>query len=467
MLIKSAVFLSSLFLAASCMAQSVAPSASHELIDVVSFFNGGFPYTIDKHLDSPRIIEQLQTISRGRSVDIFSDNHKGNKNTNLFYALTASATIKSFQVRVEDQNRNNIPQRFAFAMSSSPTDNFQTVAEFSVPESAVSRGSYDFSIPVEQKISGRYLRITLSDSKYGQYRLSHFSALGRFDKPVELREDFSGIYSTYESSRDAKSPADTAMVAQQRGTAYMPYLILHQNGSQVSGCYVYGSGNGGRGGKWSFDGIHEVLGTFTGGMENNVFRFTRTYAGDGSQNQGAMALFPVAKNIGGNYNYLLVERNSIGKEGEGAFRISLVRRSNMPVPCAVTGQKEKAPDEVMAENLEKTGKLQLYGVNFDFDSDVLRPESSTVLDEVVKLANANPSWKFEIGGHTDSIGSAEYNLKLSDRRAASVVRYLTGKGIDAARLSSKGYGATRPLVPETNGNDTARAQNRRVELVKQ
>ncbi|MDR2689574.1 MAG: OmpA family protein, partial [Azoarcus sp.] len=135
--------------------------------------------------------------------------------------------------------------------------------------------------------------------------------------------------------------------------------------------------------------------------------------------------------------------------------------------CAVTGQKEKAPDEVMAENLEKTGKLQLYGVNFDFDSDVLRPESSTVLDEVVKLANANPSWKFEIGGHTDSIGSADYNLKLSDRRAASVVRYLTGKGIDAARLSSKGYGATRPLVPETDGSDTARAQNRRVELVKQ
>jgi hypothetical protein len=64
-------------------------------------------------------------------------------------------------------------------------------------------------------------------------------------------------------------------------------------------------------------------------------------------------------------------------------------------------------------------------------------------------------------------GSADYNLKLSDRRAASVVRYLTGKGIDAARLSSRGYGATRPLVSETDGNDTARAQNRRVELVKQ
>jgi outer membrane protein OmpA-like peptidoglycan-associated protein len=120
----------------------------------------------------------------------------------------------------------------------------------------------------------------------------------------------------------------------------------------------------------------------------------------------------------------------------------------------------------MAENLEKTGKVQLYGVNFDFDSDTLRPESGAVLDEVVKLAQANPTWKFEIGGHTDSLGSAEYNRKLSERRAAAVVRYLTGQGIDAARLQAKGYGATRPLVPEGDGNEAARAQNRRVELVK-
>ncbi|MDR2364552.1 MAG: OmpA family protein [Zoogloeaceae bacterium] len=121
----------------------------------------------------------------------------------------------------------------------------------------------------------------------------------------------------------------------------------------------------------------------------------------------------------------------------------------------------------MAENLEKTGKLQLYGVNFDFDADTLRPESGAVLDEVVKLARENPAWKFEIGGHTDSLGADAYNQNLSERRAAAVARYLVDKGVDAARLQAKGYGESRPLIPETGDNEAARAQNRRVELVKQ
>ncbi|MDR2507057.1 MAG: OmpA family protein, partial [Candidatus Accumulibacter sp.] len=108
---------------------------------------------------------------------------------------------------------------------------------------------------------------------------------------------------------------------------------------------------------------------------------------------------------------------------------------------------------------------QLYGINFDFDADTLRPESGAVLDAVVKLARANPGWKFEVAGHTDSLGAADYNQKLSERRAASVVRYLTGKGVEATRLQARGYGATRPLVPE-NGDEAARFQNRRVELVK-
>jgi hypothetical protein len=265
---KFAVFLSSLFLAASCMAQPVAP-ASHELIDVVSFFNGGFPYTTDKHYNLDRIGNQIMTISRGHTINTFFRNDLskgGSLDAILFYALAAPATIESFRVDGKDEQRY-IPRRFAFAVSSSPTGNFQTVAEFDVPESAVSSGSYNFSIPVKQKISGRYVRVTLSGTEYGDYRLSRFSAPGRFDQPVALREDFSGIYSTYyENSKGAKSsPADIAMVEQQKGTAFHPYLILQQNGSQVSGCYVYGSGNGGRGGKWSLQEINEILGTFTGG----------------------------------------------------------------------------------------------------------------------------------------------------------------------------------------------------------
>ncbi|MDR2452014.1 MAG: OmpA family protein [Candidatus Accumulibacter sp.] len=473
MLIKSAVFLSSLFLAASCLAQSAAPGAGHELIDVASFFNGGFPYTPEKHFNWDRLVNQIRAISQGRTINPFHRNDlrkDGSRDAILFYALAAPATIETFRVGGEDE-RNKIPHRIAFAVSSSPAGEFQTVAAFDVPEShfAARRPKYDFSIPVSRKISGRYLRVTLSGTN-GQYRLSRFGAQGRFDRAVSLREDFNGIYRMI-GGRDANTPADTAMVKQQKYTAHFPYLILHQKGSQVSGCYVYGTGNGGAGGKLLLQEISEVNGTLTGGVENNVFRFTRTHAGDGGQSQGAMALFPVAQGINrGHYNlvgHLLVERNTSGKEGEGALRVNLTRFSSTPTACAVSGQKEKSASETLAENLEKAGKVQLYGVNFDFDADTLRPESGAVLDEVVKLARANPGWKFEIGGHTDSIGSAGYNQKLSERRAASVVRYLTGKGVDAARLRARGYGASRPLVSERDGNEAARAQNRRVELVKQ
>jgi outer membrane protein OmpA-like peptidoglycan-associated protein len=118
----------------------------------------------------------------------------------------------------------------------------------------------------------------------------------------------------------------------------------------------------------------------------------------------------------------------------------------------------------MAEAIAKTGKAQLYGVNFN--SDVLRPESGAVLDEVVKLAQANPDWHLEIGGHTDIRGEDAYNQKLSERRAASVMRYLIRAGVAASRLAAKGYGASRPLIPVTGDNRAASAQNRRVELVK-
>jgi outer membrane protein OmpA-like peptidoglycan-associated protein len=76
----------------------------------------------------------------------------------------------------------------------------------------------------------------------------------------------------------------------------------------------------------------------------------------------------------------------------------------------------------------------------------------------------NPSIKLEVQGHTDNVGTASYNKRLSDARSASVKTYLTSHGIKGDRLTSKGYGFDRPLVP----NDTAqnRALNRRVQFIR-
>ncbi len=107
-------------------------------------------------------------------------------------------------------------------------------------------------------------------------------------------------------------------------------------------------------------------------------------------------------------------------------------------------------------------EIVLKGVNFDFNSAKLTPASEAVLDEVVTLLKLRPGAPAILGGHTDSKGKHEYNMKLSERRAASVRDYLVAKGIPAASLTAKGYGETKPIAPNTT--DEGRAQNRRVTL---
>ncbi|WP_163575886.1 OmpA family protein [Halomonas faecis] len=101
-------------------------------------------------------------------------------------------------------------------------------------------------------------------------------------------------------------------------------------------------------------------------------------------------------------------------------------------------------------------------VNFAFDSAELRPAAEVTLDEVAETLYENTEINVNIAGHTDSIGSAEYNRDLSQRRADSVKDYLVSQGIDASRMRTMGYGEERPVA--TNETDAGRAQNRRVEI---
>jgi outer membrane protein OmpA-like peptidoglycan-associated protein len=118
----------------------------------------------------------------------------------------------------------------------------------------------------------------------------------------------------------------------------------------------------------------------------------------------------------------------------------------------------------MKAALDADGKVALYGILFDHDKAALQQASSKQLQEVLTLLLDHPDLRLEIQGHTDSDGSAAYNLQLSERRAESVLKYLVLFGIDASRLKAKGYGETMPVAP----NDTTenKAKNRRVELVR-
>lgn len=124
---------------------------------------------------------------------------------------------------------------------------------------------------------------------------------------------------------------------------------------------------------------------------------------------------------------------------------------------------ESAPD--FATVIGATGKYVTHGINFDTDSDRLKPESAPVLRQVVAGLEKNPNLKLEIDGYTDSVGNAAHNLDLSKWRAEAVRNVLVAQfGVDAARLTSNGFGAAKPIA----SNDTAdgRAQNRRVEFLR-
>jgi outer membrane protein OmpA-like peptidoglycan-associated protein len=103
-------------------------------------------------------------------------------------------------------------------------------------------------------------------------------------------------------------------------------------------------------------------------------------------------------------------------------------------------------------------------IHFEFDKDIIRKESFPILDAVVDVLQKNTEMQIEIQGHTDNKGAAPYNLKLSDRRAASVRRYLVSHGVGESRLVSHGYGLSRPLVP--NNTEQNRALNRRVQFIR-
>jgi OOP family OmpA-OmpF porin len=107
-------------------------------------------------------------------------------------------------------------------------------------------------------------------------------------------------------------------------------------------------------------------------------------------------------------------------------------------------------------------KLVLRGVHFDFNKSNIRPGDAAVLDEVAETLKSNPNVTVYVDGYCDAIGSEQYNLKLSQRRAEAVARYLERHGVDSTRLIPRGYGKTDFVAP--NDTDEGRAQNRRVEL---
>jgi hypothetical protein len=120
----------------------------------------------------------------------------------------------------------------------------------------------------------------------------------------------------------------------------------------------------------------------------------------------------------------------------------------------------------MAKGIASDGHVALYGILFDTDKTDIKPESAATIAEIAKFLKQEAGVKLYVVGHTDNVGVYDYNMGLSQRRAAAVVAELTTKhGIPAARLKPAGSGPLSPVAP--NETEAGRAKNRRVELVRQ
>ncbi len=169
-------------------------------------------------------------------------------------------------------------------------------------------------------------------------------------------------------------------------------------------------------------------------------------------------------------HHVLSARLARPEEGD-AYATVIVSPDTQNRVRVMLGVVEIAPLEIrmidaeqMQSEILETGRVALYGITFAFDSDAIEPESAQTIAEIARLLNNAPDLDVVIVGHTDNQGTMEYNLGLSQRRAAAVRAALEAEhGVASGRMQHAGAGFLAPVAPNTT--EEGRALNRRVEVI--
>jgi outer membrane protein OmpA-like peptidoglycan-associated protein len=159
--------------------------------------------------------------------------------------------------------------------------------------------------------------------------------------------------------------------------------------------------------------------------------------------------------------------NSNGSTTRGAIIGAVVGGAAGAIIGHQMDQQAKELDQNIAgAKVERVGEgIQVTfdsGLLYDFNSNVVRPEARTNLRELAKSLSKYPDSNLLIAGHTDSVGTDDYNQRLSERRAQAAADYLVSQGVDRARINTRGLGEAEPVA--ANATDEGRQQNRRVEV---
>jgi outer membrane protein OmpA-like peptidoglycan-associated protein len=269
--------------------------------------------------------------------------------------------------------------------------------------------------PAQKRVKGRWVRLTIKNNHGSREWTELFVFRGYGPKPP-VPAPLGDISGTYESD-------------------YSKFHV-RQQGTALVGCYEYNEG------------------LLDGAIEGRLMKITWR---EGENSGPAVMVFSAdGKSFRGYWWHKGGEQAAPSGNWDG--RKASAQIGGCPHWSGSLGGELK-------KQLNSDGRAKVYGILFDLDSAHIKAESKPVLEEVLGLLQGEPSWKLVIEGHTDATGNADHNQKLSLQRADSVKAYLLAAGIAAGRLQTKGFGSTKPVAD--NGSEMGRAQNRRVELVKQ
>lgn len=198
----------------------------------------------------------------------------------------------------------------------------------------------------------------------------------------------------------------------------------------------------------------------SGQQKPSVLQILKNYE-NAAKNIGGVTIFQNADEAIGTYKLIKNGKESAwvkiecaGNDNNDFYTLTIIQLEEM-------NQEVTSSDIFNALNAE--GHIALY-INFETGQSDIKPESQTTIDQIVAMLKANPSLKILIEGHTDDVGNPSSNQTLSEDRAKSVMNAIIAKGIEKARLSSKGLGQSKPVAD--NKTEEGKAKNRRVEIVK-
>ena len=336
----------------------------------------------------------------------------GTINGNVFvFGLIAESTLERFEFDAASVDADGAGARDVVVevSATSPEEGFTTALEATLAEGADGQ-----VFPASQMAPARWVRLTIVNNHGNPEWTELLSFRGFGPRPTSpTLPDISGTYATDYSD-----------------------FHVRQQGTALIGCYEYDEG--------LLEGI----------IEGRLMKITwKESGGDDDRGPAVMVFAPDGKSFKGFWWHMRSGSGRPNGTWDGA------KTSDTVGGCphwsgSLEGELKK--------KLETDRRASLYGILFDLDSAVIRAESKPVLDQVLQLLVGEPDWRLTIEGHTDNVGSAERNQKLSEERANAVLEYLASKGIDKTRLEAQGFGDTKPIKDNKTGE--GRAQNRRIEF---